>query len=74
MISGTGESHDTASVASESSGEEDGEVAEITGDKNKMKPSRISEELAELGYYARSMKPTKGWLLQSKLSPLCCHD
>ena len=26
------------------------------------KPARISEELAALGYYARSMKPPKGWL------------
>ena len=26
------------------------------------KPAHISEELAALGYYARSMKPRKGWL------------
>jgi hypothetical protein len=26
------------------------------------KPAHISDELAALGYYARSMKPRKGWL------------
>ena len=29
--------------------------------------ARISEELAEYGYYARSMKPKEGWLSQSKV-------
>jgi phosphatidylinositol phospholipase C delta len=29
--------------------------------------ARISDELAEYGYYARSMKPREGWLLQSKV-------
>jgi hypothetical protein len=28
------------------------------------KPAHICEELAALGYYARSMKPRKGWLLE----------
>jgi hypothetical protein len=28
--------------------------------------ARISDELAEYGYYARSLKPKEGWLLQSK--------
>ncbi|KAH9475003.1 1-phosphatidylinositol 4,5-bisphosphate phosphodiesterase 1 [Psilocybe cubensis] len=69
LISGTGETDDTASVASESSGEEEGEVAETAVDKNKMMPNRISEELAELGYYARSIKPSRGWLLQKISSP-----
>ena len=30
------------------------------------KPAHISEELAALGYYARSMKPRKGWLSESE--------
>ncbi|KDR73079.1 hypothetical protein GALMADRAFT_252526 [Galerina marginata CBS 339.88] len=30
---------------------------------------RISDELAELGYYARSIKPRKGWLMQQLTSP-----
>jgi phosphatidylinositol phospholipase C delta len=34
--------------------------------KNKTQPARISDELAELGYYVRSMKPRKGWLHQRK--------
>ncbi|KAF6747522.1 phospholipase C [Ephemerocybe angulata] len=37
------------------------------GDEGQEKPppkQKISEELAELGYYARSMKPAQGWLTQ----------
>jgi phosphatidylinositol phospholipase C delta len=30
---------------------------------------KISDDLAGLGYYARSMKPAKGWLSQSMSSP-----
>ena len=32
--------------------------------KTKQPKVKISDELAELGYYARSMKPRKGWLDQ----------
>ena len=35
--------------------------------KNKKERAKISEELAELGYYARSMKPHKGWLEQGPI-------
>lgn len=31
-----------------------------------LESAKISDELAELGYYARSMKPTKGWESQSQ--------
>jgi phosphatidylinositol phospholipase C delta len=34
--------------------------------KTKQPKVKISDELAELGYYARSMKPRKGWLDQRK--------
>ena len=37
--------------------------------KTKQPKVKISDELAELGYYARSMKPRKGWLDQ-RTSPL----
>ena len=40
----------------EREGADEGEVAA------NFKPAHISEELAALGYYARSMKPRKGWL------------
>ncbi|KAF8814579.1 PLC-like phosphodiesterase [Phlegmacium glaucopus] len=33
------------------------------------KPAHISEELAALGYYARSMKPRKGWLSEHIFGP-----
>jgi len=42
--------------------------------KKEQRPEdRISDELAAYGYYARSMKPKKGWLSQSmyKLRPIC---
>ena len=42
----------------EKEGVDDDEVATTRN----YKPARISEELAALGYYARSMKPPKGWL------------
>ncbi|EDR06075.1 uncharacterized protein LACBIDRAFT_329174 [Laccaria bicolor S238N-H82] len=37
--------------------------------KTKQPKVKISDELAELGYYARSMKPRKGWLDQPLPSP-----
>ena len=34
------------------------------------KPAHISDELAALGYYARSMKPRKGWLSERESLPI----
>ncbi|KAF8621374.1 hypothetical protein AX15_007836 [Amanita polypyramis BW_CC] len=39
------------------------------GDKNQKNRERISGALAEYGYYARSMKPRKGWLNQYITDP-----
>ena len=67
---GTGENQDIPdSLHSSSSSEEGVEEEEHKGlwprrRKDKTQPARISDELAELGYYARSMKPRKGWLHQ----------
>jgi hypothetical protein len=36
--------------------------ADESGVAPNFKPAHISDELAALGYYARSMKPRKGWL------------
>ena len=46
----------------EKEGVDDDEVATARN----YKPARISEELAALGYYARSMKPPKGWLSEGE--------
>ncbi|KAE9384987.1 PLC-like phosphodiesterase [Gymnopus androsaceus JB14] len=35
----------------------------------KVERGKISDELAALGYYARSWKPSKGWLLQELIDP-----
>ncbi|GLB42871.1 putative phospholipase C [Lyophyllum shimeji] len=67
--SGTGVESDSSSSSS-SSEEEDEDIDEDAGTATWPKRSekhvhaRISEELAQLGYYARSMKPRKGWLQQ----------
>ncbi|KAG6919690.1 hypothetical protein DXG01_002636 [Tephrocybe rancida] len=64
---GTGEGNADADdgSSSSSSGEED-EAEESSiwpgGRKKKKDVTRISDELAQLGYYARSMKPLSGWL------------
>lgn len=66
IVAGTGEKSDSSS-SSDSSYDEEGEADETTDavwGKKKHTHARISESLAELGYYARSMKPRKGWLLQ----------
>ncbi|KAF9003953.1 PLC-like phosphodiesterase [Cyathus striatus] len=73
---GTGEGQeieDSSSSSSSDSGEEEpydegGVKAAATGKKHDH--SRISPELAELGYYARSMKPSKGWLERLMIDPL----
>ncbi|KIM44041.1 hypothetical protein M413DRAFT_443101 [Hebeloma cylindrosporum] len=73
---GTGENQDTPdSLHSSSEYSEEEEAAEEEGHKglwphrNKNQVARISDELAELGYYARSMKPPKGWLNQQISDP-----
>ncbi|KAF5375857.1 hypothetical protein D9615_008197 [Tricholomella constricta] len=66
---GTGADSDETSSSSSSDEEEDednrGTEATVWPKKGKKhEHARISEELARLGYYARSMKPRKGWLEQ----------
>ncbi|KAJ7186489.1 PLC-like phosphodiesterase [Mycena filopes] len=53
--------------ASEDDEEEDGDLVIRVSKTEKMK---ISEDLAALGYYARSMKPTKGWFTEKIADPL----
>ncbi|KAJ7751007.1 PLC-like phosphodiesterase [Mycena maculata] len=47
--------------------EEDGDVMIRV---SKSEKAKISEELAALGYYARSMKPAKGWFTEKISDPL----
>ncbi|KAJ7621121.1 PLC-like phosphodiesterase [Roridomyces roridus] len=65
-VQGTGEV-DVAEDSSESELEADGDVIIRVSKTEKRK---ISEELAALGYYARSMKPSKGWLAEKIADPL----
>ncbi|KAJ7583892.1 PLC-like phosphodiesterase [Mycena floridula] len=51
-------------ISSDSSAEDDRIVPESKDEK-----IRISDELAALGFYARSMKPKSGWLTQDILDP-----
>ncbi|KAF7361277.1 Phosphoinositide phospholipase C [Mycena sanguinolenta] len=47
--------------------EEDGDMMiKVT----KAEKAKISDELAELGYYARSLKPAKGWVTEKISDPL----
>ncbi|TRM66560.1 PLC-like phosphodiesterase [Schizophyllum amplum] len=64
-----GEDSDSSSSlsCSSSSSDDDGDAAALA--RNRLKRARISESLAELGFYARSMKPKKGWLLQELTDP-----
>ncbi len=57
-----------SSSESDESSDEDGRCKPFASfhKKEKMPKPRISDELAEYGCYARSTKPKKGWLLQSK--------
>lgn len=51
-----------------------GEAFARTFKKEQQPEDRISDELAGYGFYARSMKPRKGWLSQSsryKFHPIC---
>ncbi|KAJ6602808.1 PLC-like phosphodiesterase [Mycena vulgaris] len=69
-VKGTGvaeEDSSSSSSSSESELEEDGDIMVKVGKGEKAK---ISEELAALGFYARSMKPTKGWFTQKISDPL----
>lgn len=57
--------HSSSSSESSSLSSEDEEGHAISK-KSKAIRSRISESLAALGVYARSMKPPKNWLDQSR--------
>ncbi|KAJ7676340.1 PLC-like phosphodiesterase [Mycena rosella] len=66
-MQGTGVVEEDSS-SSDSDEEEDGDVMIRVGNTEKAK---ISEELAELGFYARSMKPgTKSWFTEKISDPL----
>lgn len=54
---------DSSSSSSSSSSESDGSLWPKR--KGKHQHPRIADSLAALGFYARSMKPKKGWLTQS---------
>ena len=45
---------------------DEGEGEKALHHRQNFKPAHICEELAALGYYARSMKPRKGWLSERK--------
>ncbi|KAF8962864.1 PLC-like phosphodiesterase [Flammula alnicola] len=71
IATGTGQNEaDDSSLSSFSDDDdESGQGVWPKRDKNKKEAARISDELAILGYYARSMKPRKGWLTQEITSP-----
>jgi phosphatidylinositol phospholipase C delta len=60
----TGLEPDSPSSSNSSSGESDEDDSEARPTKSGNKRPRISDSLAALGFYARSMKPRKGWNLQ----------
>ncbi|KAJ3509982.1 hypothetical protein NLJ89_g4930 [Agrocybe chaxingu] len=75
---GTGEDDSSSSSSSSSDEEEEEEEDQKADEESGALPqrkkrghqhSKISEGLAEYGYYARSMKPHKGWLLRQITSP-----
>ncbi|KAF8882957.1 PLC-like phosphodiesterase [Infundibulicybe gibba] len=62
----------SSSSSSSSSSDEEEEKSGIWPRRKETSPnvtSRISEALADLGFYARSMKPRKNWLLQEIADP-----
>jgi phosphatidylinositol phospholipase C delta len=62
-LTGTGEIDDDEPTSEEElEKEREKEKVDEGGVAANYKPAHISEELAALGYYARSMKPRKGWL------------
>ncbi|KAG6844268.1 hypothetical protein H0H87_008304 [Tephrocybe sp. NHM501043] len=66
-VASTGESDvEIYDGSSSSSSDEEGKAEDSSiwpgGHKKTEKVTRISDELAQLGYYARSMKPRSGWL------------
>ncbi|KAF8175794.1 PLC-like phosphodiesterase [Pholiota molesta] len=66
---GTGEDQlDHESSSSGVSEEDDDSTLSWPGRRRKKYRAKISDELAELGYYARSMKPAKGWLSSAPLT------
>ena len=74
-MTGTGEvDHELAEeereleIEREKEREKEWETADESGAASNFKPVHISEELAVLGYYARSMKPRKGWLSEREVT------
>ncbi|KAJ7164740.1 PLC-like phosphodiesterase [Mycena crocata] len=67
-VKGTGmEDSSSSSSSSESEVEEDGDAMIRV---SKAEKAKISDELAALGFYARSMKPAKGWFTKNIADPL----
>ncbi|PPR00736.1 hypothetical protein CVT24_000942 [Panaeolus cyanescens] len=68
FVSGTGEKTESESESSADSDDQEEWEEDEEYKKNESNRvdvcGRISEQLAEFGYYARSMKPKKGWLSQ----------
>jgi phosphatidylinositol phospholipase C delta len=70
-VTGTGGvDHDLGSEEEKKEEENERERDDETGLPPDYKPAHICEELAVLGYYARSMKPPKGWLSQRESFPI----
>lgn len=68
-MAGTGEFYDSETASNEERYEQEAQKVVDEGEDEEdvlcsqnYKPAHICEELAALGYYARSMKPAKGWL------------
>jgi hypothetical protein len=61
-------SSSSESSSESSSSDSEGAVSVWPGRKHKKQAKpKISDSLAELGFYCRSMKPQKGWFAQSKI-------
>ncbi|KAJ7487289.1 PLC-like phosphodiesterase [Mycena galericulata] len=66
-LQGTGVEEDQNPSSESELEEEDGDAMIRV---SKTEKAKISDELAALGYYARSMKPAKGWLTEKITDPL----
>ena len=75
-MTGTGEVDHEPTSEEEKEEEREREREDEDGLSPNYKPARICDELAMLGYYARSMKPRKGWLSERDSllsSTFFCH-
>jgi len=61
-----GEDSSSSSSSSSSSDDDEDDPEDPTAIKDRHLKVKISDDLAALGLYARSMKPQKGWLSQRK--------